>query len=491
MKIFKKILSLCISTLLLAAFSLPICAFSAESTNIAKDVDYVITTEANIDNAFPKKKIDDKKKILTDGVKGDISDLFGGKWLVLYRGLSHTITLDFGKEMLVNGYSIGFAQAKNVGIHCTRSISFSVSADGENFYTVNLDEDNSVPSSTAKQRIEKKFAGEKNYKARYVNISFTTDVFNYVDELEIFGSNVGDAAETKYTADPQKTYKNAFASNKNPKMNNISDLVLMYNGEYYNKIISDVGKNTSEELLPYAAYLDKSGKILDTMFDSFLFLPLNPGEDFSHSLKNQAGWESYLNNTIGKSESINLTALNNTVGDLKGSLKLDKSYKVNVFLTVPFLQYSSDVFGNLDGENAIAPNSLENRKSIIKWYIDLFISQYKAQDFQNLNLVGFYWYSEGLSYADDPNEDMFVKAFNEYVHSKNLASIWIPYYCSPGFDKWQELGFDCATLQSGYAFPKDSKHETGNPLKGTCNDSMSIAKKYGLGVEIELSLVND
>ncbi len=83
----------------------------------------------------------------------------------------------------------------------------------------------------------------------------------------------------------------------------------MYNGEYYKKEPHDIGDNTYDELLPYAHILDSKKNISDTMFDSFLFLPLDPGDNAVYSLKKQIRLEAYLTNTIGAEEDINITAL--------------------------------------------------------------------------------------------------------------------------------------------------------------------------------------
>ncbi len=487
-----------IPALVLALFfilaMLPITV-SADDANVALNKTYTVSAEASMDNAFPNLSYSDPNSELTDGKKGDVNNI-GKNWIQFYRGLSYSVVLDLGKEMYINKISVGFLNRNAYGIYYPRNIKYAVSVDGETFETIFEEHDATIMTDKDPRRVACTFEADSArvqlyYAARYVRLYFTCDVNAYIDEFEVIGIETKPENIVPFTADEPETFPNAYASNKKPILDGASNIVLIYNGEYYRGAIDKIGNHSSANLLPYAAYVDKSGNYSDTMFDSFLFLPLAPGDGCDGSFSSQKGWEIYLKNTIGAEENVNLTALDATIGEIKEKLQLADDYKVNIFLTVPTIPLANAVFGNLDGDTPIKTNNLENAKKVVKWYVDLCEKTFNDSNFKNLNLTGFYWWTELVRYSETTFDPELIKYFTEYCHSLDHAAIWIPYYGAPGFWEANELGFDVAALQSGYAFPREPDSETGNPQKGTCYDSMSIAKKYGLGVEIELSLVND
>ncbi|MDD4124195.1 MAG: DUF4855 domain-containing protein [Eubacteriales bacterium] len=460
----------------------------AADENLAKGCDYEIHAEASINNAFPGMVITDDDKKLTDGKKAPASASYNdAAYLKIYRGVYTTVQIDLGKNVYINGFSAGFFAQSAHAVLLPRELYFYISKDGESWYTVYEATDNTINVSKDIGRVEMGYTGSDYFEARYVKIKFSTDVYAFLDEIEVYGTESAVSVK-QYTYDAEKEYPNAFAPNDNSAIDNISNLVLMYNGEYYKNSPYDTGFNSYDELLPYAAYVDSKNVIQDTMFDSFLFLPLDPGDNETYTLKKQSGWEAYLTNTVGAENDINMTALDRLVGDIKETLELDADYKVNVFITVPYTGFTTaSTFGKLDGETDVKTDSLENVTKIVEWYIDLALEKFGEAGFENLNLTGFYWYEEVVLFTANDYEVDFIKAYNSYVHSKGYGSIWIPYYCTPGVYMWKELGFDCACLQSGYAFPREEDSTLGQQLSGVVNDAMSFAKKYGMGVEMEIA----
>lgn len=473
-------------------FSMLAVNASADYENLALNKSYTVTAEASIDNAFPNLSYSDPDMVLTDGKKGTADDI-GKNWIQFYRGLSYSVVLDLGKDVYINKINVGFLNRNGFGIYYPRNIKYAVSTDGESFQTIYEEHDADKMRDKTPSRIECGFEAADNthYAARYVRLYFTVDVNAYIDEIEVYGTETKPEKVASFKADEQETFPNEYASNKKPILDGASNIVLIYNGEYYKSKVDEIGNHSSENLLPYAAYVDKKGEYTDTMFDSFLFLPLAPGDGCDGSFVSQKGFEIYLENTIGAEKNVNLTALDATIGEIKEKLKLDDDYKVNIFLTVPTIPYSNKVFGNLDGDTPVKTDTLESCKQVVKWYVDLCTKTFNDSKFENLNLSGFYWWTELVRYSEVPFDPELIKYFTEYCHSLDHAAIWIPYYGAPGFWEANDLGFDVAALQTGYAFPREEDSETGNPKQGTCHDSMAIAKKYGLGVEIELSLVKD
>ena len=142
--------------------------------------------------------------------------------------------------------------------------------DGNEYFLINRLEKDGFNLSSGNGRKVLRHDGEERYKARYVKIRFSTDVFCYVDEIEIYGSDC-DGSEQTAQNKQEIAYTNAFVPNNVEALGGTSNSVLIYNSEYYNGGVSDVGKNTYDELLPYIAYVDSQKNIKDTMFDSALF----------------------------------------------------------------------------------------------------------------------------------------------------------------------------------------------------------------------------
>ncbi len=459
----KRFLSTLLIFALLSSF-LPVVFVSAQDGKLSVGKSYTVEYDSKIDNAFPKRAYSEEGA-LTDGRLASTSSYADSAFLKLYRGTKVIVTIDLEKVCSVSSVEVRTLQNKGAGIDCPRYVHVAVSEDGSSFGTVgSLIDETSVTLPTA-QNITQKVVLDQPYKARFVRVTFSCDVYVYCDEVTVYGSeSVGDAASAAADA---PTEDMGFAA----PIDGINNIVLMYT----------VGNYTEATLKPYVAYVDTKGDASDLMFDSMLFLPSGAsGYDFG----TQKGWDDYTENLFGIGKKYNLEALNSLVGKLRDQLSLGEDYRYPVFLSVPYLE---SVNASIDG---IVPNTFEKRLEFLKKYVDRLISTFASAGFENLDFKGVYWHHEVIAYTSSAKEDDLIKQYNEYVHSKSLKSIWIPYYCAPGFETAMELGFDCATLQSGYAFPRsgDALTEIGDVLPGAVDDSAAQAKKYGLGMEFEFNI---
>ncbi|PKM63338.1 MAG: hypothetical protein CVU97_00770 [Firmicutes bacterium HGW-Firmicutes-21] len=477
----KKII--CLVILLIFILQLSTALVSAYSDiNLAYKKNYSIEYDSPIENGFPNLVHKDEDKKLTDGIKAKENNIEDDRWLVLYRGTALTVTIDLGIVCAVKSVSLEQLQAKSEGVFCARYVHVAVSVDGKKFGTVGSRCDEKSITLNDNTKIKHAVSFDKYYKARYVRLIFSNDVWGFVDEIEVFGttdSSVGINA----TVDKPTEYPNAFCSD----IDGLENILLMYSGRYNRGQFSNIGMNSYNSLLPYFAYINTNGQPVDTLFDGMLFLPLNPGSSSANifSFSKKTGWQIYLDSIIGTADNVNITALNKLVGDYKEQFTLGSDYKYPIYISVPYIELSDNVvFGDIDGKT-ITPSNLENRVKIVKWFVDSIISSFNAAGFKNIQLNGMYWHHELVPYHISEHEDNLIKAYNDYVHTKGLSSIWIPYYCAPGFETWRELGFDAATLQSGYAFIGQGSEVVGEKLPGVVNDSLTQAKKYGLGMEVE------
>lgn len=455
-----------ISGILLVSFLLSAFAIAgvAAGTNLAAGKSYTVEYDSKIDNAYPNRAYK-QESALTDGKLASRASYSDTAFLKLYRGTAVSVTIDLGEACAVSSVELRTLQMKTAGIQCARYVHVAVSTDGETFGTVGSVYDNKSVTSATASIVTHTVSLDQVYAARYVRVTFSCDVYIYADEIFVYG-NKGASGAKEATPD-KETEPVGFSAG----IDGIENIVLMYT----------VGNYTQQKLKPYLAYVDKDGKATDMMFESMLFLPSGAsGFDFS----TDKGWNDYTVNMFGIGKDYNLEALNKLVGSMRGELGLADDYKYPVFLSVPYLEHGNRSVGG------VVSNSLENRLTFLKGYIDTLIKTFSESGFDNLAFKGVYWQSELINYTSCDYEPELIKQYNRYVHSKGLKSIWIPYYCAPGFETAVELGFDSATLQSGYAFPRsgDSLTEIGDVLPGAVEDSAAQAKKYGLGMEFELSI---
>ncbi len=464
----KRILSIGLCALLLISL-LPAALYAAaDGDTLSTGKPYTVTYESPIEHAFPARAYEPETK-LTDGQTAAAASYSDPAYLKLYRGTAASVTIDLETVCAVSSVTISSLQHRAAGILCPRYLSVAVSEDGTTFGTVGKLEDKKSITLDPAQKAEQTVTLDQPYKARYVRLTFSSDVYVYVDEISVKGSaDIGSAASAQ--ADPASAPDRGFAG----KIDGIGNIVLMYTSGAY----------TEEELLPYTAYIDTDGNKADTMFDAMLFLPTG-FSNYDYSSK--AGWDKYVTEMLGKSNNTNLTALNSLVGKLKGEMSLGEDFRYPVFLSVPFRESKgSTVYG-------MPVNSLESSSNALREVIDRLLSEFENAQFDCLELKGLYWHTELVQYNQSEYEEELIMQFNAYVHEKGLKSIWIPYYCAPGFERAVELGFDAATLQSGYAFARDDAvtNEIGAIQPESVEDSAAKAKKYGLGMEFEIGNTED
>lgn len=258
-------------------------------------------------------------------------------------------------------------------------------------------------------------------------------------------------------------------------MGGYENLCLTYTFRYS---ASDNGRHYESDLLPYTAYLDKNGKIKDFFFDSYLFLPCmgyGPSGARMHldegNPSKAIDWTTYVDDTFAK--GANVDALESAFGKTKAALN-DTKTKAGVFFTLLYPGKGATSFGSLGGRS-LNFSKLEDRKYAVKWMIDEQIARFEQRGYKNLELVGFYWLEE---YIVDNDDEQLLKYASDYLHSKGLKFIWIPWYKANGYQKWKTYGFDVACMQPnlmwlGYNDPTRVK------------TSVSLSEQYGLSMEME------
>ncbi len=251
---------------------------------------------------------------------------------------------------------------------------------------------------------------------------------------------------------------------------------LTYTFRYYN---SDRGKHTESDFMPYVAYLDKNGKIKDYFFDSYLFLPCvgsgPSGASMHADLSNPTkatDWNAYVNDTFATNANVN--ALNSAFGKVKSELG-DSDKKAGVIFTLLYPSRTATNFGSLGGKS-LNFSKIDDRKYAIKWMIDEQIKRFEQANCKNLELVGFYWLEE---YLVEEGDVELLQYASEYLHSKGLRFVWIPWYKADGYTRHEEIGFDVTCMQPNLFW-------LGFTDPNRVNDCAKECKKRGMCMEIEL-----
>lgn len=439
--------------LLVNSFCLTVSAQPAEE-NLVAGLQYTVETGEPTENSYGNfveagVKFDVDNGQLTDGKFApeiESSDL----WYKAFRSQSRLITFDLTTNCAINKVKASFFHNRVSGVYAPRYINVYLSDDGVDYQTVKKYETNYDLTYSVAARCEFEVLLDKTYSARYVKVEFSSDIFTFCDEIAVLGSKTLAGSEEKIVPD-EKTEPKSFLKD----VDGVTDIIKIYNGYF----APDVSKGiiTEDWLLPYVAYLNTSGNIQGTMFDAVAFVPCHGDYPSGGRLVKTNGkpgavmsdWELYFEHTFKDGQDV--SALDAVVKKVYGELGLDKKYKV--FLTMPYPTVLDKPFGDINGDGVDEYcTTLEERTAIIKWFADKCINEFNSKGYESIELVGFYWLREEVNYSDSNHEAELVKAFNDYVKSKKLKTIFDPFYLSIGFDHWEELGFSSAVMQPNVAF---------------------------------------
>lgn len=254
----------------------------------------------------------------------------------------------------------------------------------------------------------------------------------------------------------------------NYKENCFSDMALIYQGGTHRP------DWIQEDLTPYVVHTFADGH-KDWFFDSYLFFEFTDNWQIAFGYKYGArnavkkDWEWLLDRVFEKGKS--LDALNALIEHYKKEIG-DPGFKHKIVLGIVSPITGQTDWGALDGRN-LDFNIQADQIKAAEWYIDQLIKRFSENAYDNLELTGFYWLEESTVKCGD-----LPKYLNEYVHRLNKKSYWIPYWYAPGFDQWEDLGFDIAFIQPNHFFDK-------SVLDSRLRDACRLSKKLGMGLEME------
>lgn len=230
------------------------------------------------------------------------------------------------------------------------------------------------------------------------------------------------------------------------------DMVLIYTGGAHRTS----GWFQRNHFDPYIA-LDRNDETFDWLFDGFLFLEIRDGEKSffgSHGSipANKEDWTSYIEKFVAP--NLNMSALNDQIEVQKSKGRETSLFeKRKIIIGIPEAKEGQKNWGSLNGKN-LDFDLEEDRIVAYKWFVDYAIERFNSQNYQNLELVAFYWIQEGTRIENT------IEAMSEYVHGKNYFFYWIPHFVGANNvnNNWQVLGFDRAYLQPGYFYRTDTDY---------------------------------
>ncbi len=443
---------------------------SKKNENLVAGLSYQISTGSTLEEKFWQNNDPVTMSLLTDGQTSQSTAYNNGIWFRTCRGMSRNIYFDLTNTSTITSFAVNFLNVKSAGILVPGGVTLYLSDDGENWYAVKRV---SLPTvnDTDIAKVNEKL--DKPVQARFARVSFDVSVHVYLDEIQIFGTKYvsPSTASLDQLGIKAEISGTRLAPNENI-LGGANDILLAYHN-------SESAKLTKEVFLSYAGYVDKDSKILDTMFDGFLFLPTTgalPSGEKPYEKSIKSDWDYMLNNVFSK--DINLDALNQAVGEIKSALG-KPDYKVNVYYTILYPSTSVSSFGDVDGDG-VSENfaNQADKEKAVRWYIEEFIKRFNQGNYENLQLSGFYWFHETIN--KDENDLETIRATSKIVHENGYQLFWIPYFNANGYIQWPAYGFDAVCLQPNYAFNADVPAER-------IRDTAEIAKEYNMCIEIEIN----
>ena len=408
----------------------------------------------------------DKLYLLTDGKQH--SENYNQDYFIFQRGGGRHVIADLGRVMAVKGCNISFLDKYTYGVATPPVYYISVSENGEDWVTV-FAEDNPEYGITERGFDTRVADFGKEVRARYVRVTFQTVPFEatsssvYMGEWEIIGKKNPAGAETA-TLNKDIVY-GRYTDNDDIGVYNIL-FAGITNG--VGTHCTDTHVLTEDAAFVYMAAVDENGKASGVLMDSILFATRGEVNQYADRTE---GYSFFLDELFY--DGLNMDAANRAKGTINAQLGTHDKEKVWISVNCPSI---GDTF------NGKTIQTVEDYNECIKWMIDEAERRFKEKNYQNLELVGFYWLEEAIRpnqwQTEEAHDYEACLEFNRYVHSLGYLTIWSPYYNAKGIWASHILGFDIGSLQPNHMFYSSEASRV--------TTAAELAKLYGISVEIEI-----
>jgi len=197
---------------------------------------------------------------------------------------------------------------------------------------------------------------------------------------------------------------------------------------------------TASDLEPYVSYVLK-GKSIDTMFGGLIFNPISTRENHYiyplyatlGNLADKVDWQLAIDNFFKKNVNYHAATLSKRQLDIWVVLPYPLSLQTNFGLI-------NNINLNFEQEN--------DRFLALEWWIKSFLERWRKESHlhSTLTFKGFTWQRDAINHQDS----LLVKKANNYIHTQNLLTMWLPNYGSNSIIDWQKLGFSTTCINSNY-----------------------------------------
>ena len=236
--------------------------------------------------------------ILTDGKFAGQAAYSDPAYFRFTGGLGRTILYDLGRESAVSSFAGSFLYELSTAVGLPRRLLIKASQNGVDWQTIHVTEAFKTSETAARVEVAEAFA--QTYRARYIKFVFPVNTHVYCDELAVYGTKriPDDAADIVADAVEVAVYPDKYIT---PDVFlGVNNMLLSYN---HDPASASGGKTTAEEYMPFVGYYDRGGKLADTFFDSFLFLPY--GAYVNEENGDFAAWNAYVDNVFAEDANIN------------------------------------------------------------------------------------------------------------------------------------------------------------------------------------------
>ncbi|MFT4416478.1 DUF4855 domain-containing protein [Fredinandcohnia humi] len=175
----------------------------------------------------------------------------------------------------------------------------------------------------------------------------------------------------------------------------------------------------------------------------------------------------------------------------EASLTLGKpEHKHNLVITIPYPGPLQSKFGSIDGkalnfsvQGQNLQKATEDRLAACIWFVNEVTRRFEEQNYEHLNLLGFYWTFETIHKSWDIDDHWLLKELYKHIDMKEKKFFWIPFFSSYNIhqlDNYQDYYFHAAFLQPNYMFYKAF---TG------VDEAAIAARERNAGIEMEFYTV--
>ncbi len=440
----------------IAAEVLPGKYHSESIANNSVPMDYHITQHAP-DTAFQQME----KKNNPGPKEGLLSQ--DDTWTGFLRQQGRDVLIDLRKIQSIKSVSLEFLQEPSWGVWAPEYLKAELSQDG--VYWQHLGYVRSGFSDRQEGTAELALTFSP-INTRYIKLSFPVDVWVFARSLTVQG--------VEPAKNPSALASSETITNRQPNhsMGNYGqDILLIYSGENNN-----TQNFKKSDFTPLVSYQERTGRIIGPMFDTLLFLP------YYGMPTTKTNWSLYIEDLFSPEKQ--LDALNKAVDWVNKYSNLNIRGKV--ILSIPYPDTNQQEFGIVvaNGENlnfseaSVGVNhATQNRISAVEWFYNTITEKWKNAHFDNLDLVGIYWYGESIE--KNLGEKELVISTARIVRNDNLEFIWIPFYGTKGYENWSSYGFTQVYLQPNY-------FSRNKPPEDRMDKAAELTKKFNMNIEIEL-----